>query len=142
MDATSSGFELRDHTADLVLHAWGSTIEGLFLSAAEGLYAAIGRVETGDVTERVNLRFDAPDRAALLQDFLSELLFQFETRQERITDLEIVSLEEMALVVRGVAYKVDAERSMLDREVKAVTYHDLEIVQHDGQHEVDIVLDI
>ncbi len=142
MTGESAGFELRDHTADLALYVWGVSLPDLFLAAGDGLYESIGQVETDGDGEAVRLRFEAIDHVSLLQDFLSELLFRFETRGERVVDMTIESLDDRAMVVRGCSRKVSISDSILDREVKAVTYHDLEIVEADGRFEVTIVLDI
>lgn len=140
--ADVAGFELRDHTADLALYAWGSSLPEMFLASANGLYASIGNVVGSGDDEAVTLSFEAGDWESLLQDFLSELLYRFEIRRQRVDELVVEQLDETTLTVGGVARQVDDEASMLDREVKAVTYHDLEIEAVGGRFEVTVVLDI
>ena len=137
-----TGYELRDHTADIGLHVWGDTLESLFRSAAEGYYAVVGDLTPCETTESVSLRIDATDGDALLHDFLSELLFRFETGGLILRDFVFDRLDDTGLHTTATCAKVDADASVFDREVKAVTFHDLRIVERDGRYEVTVVLDI
>jgi len=137
-----TGFELRDHTADIALYAWGDSLESLFRSAAEGLYAVVGELRPSGESEPLTLHIDAPDRDALLHDFLSELLFRFETGGVMLRDFAFERLDDTGLLASATCATVDADTSVFDREVKAVTFHDLRIVERDGRYEVTVVLDI
>jgi SHS2 domain-containing protein len=141
-DVRDAGFELREHTADLALYAWGASLESLFIAAADGLYAAIGTLAFSGNGEPDQLDIQANDTTNLLQEFLSELLFRFETRDVALTDLRIDELTDTRLRAATTRRTIDPDRSVLDREVKAVTYHDLEIVDRAGRLEVTVVLDI
>jgi len=153
MPSPPSGFELREHTADLALYAWGASPETLFTAAAEGLYAAIGQLQPLTSASRVQpaapaesepgeITLTAPDRADLLGDFLAELLFLFETRHVRLADLRFHKLSDTHLRATGRLQAIDLAASQLDREVKAVTRHNLRIAA--GQHplETTVILDI
>ena len=78
----------------------------------------------------------------LLGDFLSELLFVFESRHSQVVDLEFVTLAESCLRVIGRLQQVDFERTEFDHEVKAITRHNLAIEGRPGRLESTIVLDI
>ncbi len=142
MRLADSGFELRDHTADIALYAWGDSLPALFCSAAAGLYATIGDLEVDGKCHAVTLSLEAGDAESLLHDFLSELHFRFETRGEVHSDFGFDRLDEHVLSVKMCMARVDHQKSVFDREVKAVTYHDLEITQSDGRFEVTLILDI
>jgi SHS2 domain-containing protein len=142
MTRATAGFELRDHTADIAVYAWADSVEELFRKAAEGLYATIGDLQTKDAGERERFRVDANDLESLLHDFLDELLYRFEMHGRRFADFTFDRLDDHLLEVDASARPVDAATSVLDREVKAVTYHDLKIVERDGRFEVTVILDI
>ncbi len=137
-----SGFELQDHTADIALYVWGNTLEALFASAADGLYATIGVMQTTAEGRDHTLRLEAGDAESLLHDFLAELHFNFETRGVLFADFKFAKLDGRALEVTARRTEVDPEASIFDREVKAVTYHDLAITRHHGRYEVTLILDI
>jgi len=142
MPSDAFGFELRDHTADIALFVWGDRLEALFRAAADGLYAAIGEIHAHSPCARERLDIHAHDTESLLHDFLDELLFRFETRGQRLGDFTFDRLDDTLLMATAAVSVVDATTSILDREVKAVTYHDLNIVRTPGRYEVTIILDI
>ena len=144
MSQPTSGFELREHTADIALYVWAENLEGLFLAAAEGLYAAIGVLEpAGPFRDMVDdYELTAPDTTDLLGDFLAELLFIFEQRQAELIDIQVVELDESKLRFRADLQPLDLPNSIIDREIKAVTRHNLEIISADHPYETTIILDL
>lgn len=142
MPVANAGFELRDHTADIALYVWADSVEELFRRGAEGLYATIGELRVVPMDRTETIRLEANDLESLLHDFLAELNYRFDTKGERLSHFTFDRLDDTALEVTAKAAPVDGETSILDREVKAITYHDLSIVQRDGHYEVTIVLDI
>ncbi|HUU82432.1 MAG TPA: archease [Phycisphaerae bacterium] len=144
MSAARSGFELREHPADVALYAWGDTPEALFASAARGFYAAMGELRPADSSadERVEISLSAPDRADLLGDFLSELLFLFDARGVQVTDLAFAELDESRVRAVGRLQPIDMKRSQFDAGIKAVTRHNLAIESRPGRLETTIILDI
>ena len=142
MTATGAGFELRDHTADIALYVWADSVEGLFRAAAEGFYATVGELRDAATCRSDTIRLEANDLVGLLHDFLSELLFRLETKGERLADFTFDRLGDTFWEVTVAVARVDEHASTFDREVKAVTYHDLNIIRRDGRYEVTIVLDI
>jgi SHS2 domain-containing protein len=144
MTAPSAGYELREHTADIALYVWGSTPETLFAAAAEGFYAALGHLKPAEPPghERIDIRLDAPDQADLLGDFLAELLYLFDVRRARLAGLKLVALTDSRLHAQGRLEPLDMVRCEFDREIKAVTRHNLGIDAHPGRLETTIILDI
>jgi len=139
---TDGDFELREHTADVALYAWGNTADALFAAAARGLYAAMGELVLGDEAEPIELSLEAPDLADLLGDFLGELLYLFDTRRVQVSELDILELAETRLRAGGRLRPVDMARSAFDLEIKAVTRHDLAIRSEAHPFETTVVLDI
>src|SRR5260370_31385725 len=77
-DHPGDGFEFLDHPGDLKLRAWGADREELFANAAMGMMAFLFGSDVADAppyrTETIEM--EAPDREALLVDWLSELLYR------------------------------------------------------------------
>lgn len=142
MTRARAGFELRDHTADIAVYAWADSVQGLFEAAAEGLYATIGELQSETTGGRERIRVEANDLESLLHDFLDELLYRFEMREQRLAGFSFGRLDDKVLDADAAVSRVDVRASMLDREVKAVTYHDLNIVESGGRYEVTVILDI
>lgn len=145
------GFELFDHTADVGIRARAATRAGLIGPATEGLYAAIGSlvpaesgsgaVSPGDAgTER--WEFVGDDAAGVLRDYLAKLLRLFEGAQRVLVEPRAEAFDDRRLTVVGTSRPIDAARSALDREVKAVTYHGLSVRPIDGGWEAEVIVDI
>ena len=83
MNATDSGFEILEHTADLKLHAWGGSLEALFRSAADGLYHVIGELVVTGQAETVSIEIEAPDATETLQRAMAGLLEDAPRRPRR-----------------------------------------------------------
>jgi SHS2 domain-containing protein len=141
MDA---GYELFDHTADIGIRAWAPTMPGLLRPAAEGLYAVIGELvataASPPTARELELTGDVP--AVLLRDYLAELLMFLERDHLLATEHAVQAFDRDRLVVRARMQPVDAGRSNYQREVKAVTYHALDIVEIPGGFEATIIVDI
>ena len=137
-----SPHQILDHTADVILRVDAPDLRGLFFDAVAGLYAVIGQLEaTGpEVEHRIELH--ASDRAELLRDWLGEALLLFEMRGLLVrgsADWRLTS-RQLETTVRLAA--VDRRRSKLEREVKAVTYHELSVAPTPDGWSATVLLDI
>jgi SHS2 domain-containing protein len=128
-----------DHTAELELRVEAASEEGVFREALAALGELLREHSPGDAGEpaRHALSASAPDRATLLAEWLSELAFLAETRGFVPERVESLSLEgqELDAVVTGV-------HAAPPHLIKAVTYHRLELREHDGDWHARVVLDV
>lgn len=135
-------YELFDHTADMGVRIRASSLPELIETAAQGLYAVIGDLVPEGQGHPETLALGGGDTAELLRDFLSELLLIFERDFRMLTDVRVETYEPGRLVVAGESRPVSREKSVLDREIKAVTYHGLEIRSVEGGFEATYIVDI
>jgi SHS2 domain-containing protein len=135
-------YELFDHTADLGLRVRAASLPALVPPSTDGLYAAIGEVAAG--ADGVARQFDVAgsDPALLLRDYLAELLDLFYRAGRRVTDVRALEFTAERLVVSGQARVIDMAASAFEREVKAVTYHELAIRPIPGGYEATFIVDI
>lgn len=139
MDA---GYELFDHTADIGIRAWAPTMAGLLQPAAEGLYAVIGELEASGAARPRTWELADAEPAVLLRDYLAELVVLFEQERRIATEHDVETFGGGRLVVTASTRAVDPDRSAYHREVKAVTYHALDIAEIPGGYEATIIVDI
>lgn len=145
MDTNQSmeaSYELFDHTADVGIRARAATMEGLLRPAAEGLYAVIGELAVCGEPKPVSWEFTGEEAAVALRDYLAELLVLFERGRRVAIEHEVEEFSAGRLAVTTQTRAVDEERSAYHREVKAITYHKLEIVAVEGGFEATIIVDI
>ena len=135
-------FELFDHTADIGIRATADTLPELVRAAGEALCEVIGRLETAGPTRRIRFAFEADDPALLLRDYLAEVLLLIEGDQVVVAVGEVPVFDQHRLEVVAEVAALDRERSALDREVKAVTYHELDLHRTDNGYEATLIVDI
>jgi SHS2 domain-containing protein len=140
---TMKSYEILDHTADILLKSYGPSLAEAFEHAAVGMFDQI--YLTTDVKPigefQVDLQND--DIEQLLVEWLSELLYIHET-QKVVFAKFTVNLDEKnnKLVSQAYGENIDPEKHVIANEIKAVTYHMLEIGQEDGTYFVKVLLDI
>jgi protein archease len=132
-----SGFEELSHTADWAIRVWARSLPELFVEAASGMNTLSGLRPTS--SPRVSRTFEAkaPDVESLLVAFLSELVWAVE--QEKLV------FDAFNVVLKGSKLKVimlGAPILSINKSIKAVTYHNLQITKTDLGFQVEIVFDV
>ena len=137
----SQPFEVIDHTADIGIIARGGDPPALFSNAAAGMLSLLIDVDMlhKDVVREVGL--EAADRETLLVQWLNELLYIICTETLVLIKFDI-SIDGNRLVARCDGQNVDLKSHMFKREIKAATYHNLEIAERDGEYSARIIFDI
>ena len=144
---SSAGFREHAHTAAWELQVWAPTLSGLLEQAARGMYALSGlRLEDGPPQE-ITLSLDAIDAESLLVRFLSELLWLAE--QDRLGfqafDLQLSGQDSPPSLQQPLHLQASLQGTRiagLDKEIKAVTYHNLAVRQTRNGFEAFIVFDV
>ena len=133
-----AGYRELAHTADWELEAWAPDLTGLLEQAARGMYAISGtRLDAGERHTR-SLDLRALDAESLLVRFLTELLWL--GQQDGLafdTFLFTLSPGWSLQVALGGASIVSIEK-----DIKAVTYHNLVIRRLARGLAVNIVFDV
>lgn len=135
-------YEILDHTADMLLRIRGRDLRALFANALGALYAILGRLVAGPPAQPRLIRLTAANREELLHDWLAEALYYFEVRHEVLRDVRFIELTDTAVVAEAFGAAIDMDRCVFDREIKAVTYHELAIRQEGDGLVATVVIDI
>ncbi len=124
-------FELLDHTADIGIKAYGNTIEECFENAAYGMFHILFGDSTIKEIGEYEVDLEADDIEQLLVDWLSEILYLHEAEELAFASCS-VKLEGNKLEARIRGEGFDPERHRVDTQIKAVTYHILEVDEEEG----------
>ena len=131
MSEKKQGYKLLDHVTDAYLEAWGQTIEEAFSSAAEALFDTMLDVTRVQPKVAHDVSVEGHDKMELLYNWLEALLLKFEVNEVAYSRFQIdplVSSEaSVALHARIFGEKYDREKHGSKTEVKAVTYHQMQI---------------
>jgi SHS2 domain-containing protein len=141
-------FTVFDHTADVGLDVRGESLQDLLATSARGTFTQMledwpEEVETEELIESSPPQGMEGDLGELLVDWLQELLYRFETRRlvplrydfEQVGDHGVRANVSFGQFVAG--------RHRTRVEIKAVTYHQLQVRQEsDGTWSARFILDI
>lgn len=122
-----NGFQLLEHTADMGIAAQGETRAELFRQMALGLRQII--TSCAKIRPEIDVEVDisGKDGEELLVNWLGELVFLLETRLFLFAEIDIWELTGHSLKARLRGETYDPERHYLEREIKAVTYHQVKL---------------
>jgi SHS2 domain-containing protein len=133
------GFEEVEHTADRALRIFGTNLTELFLSAAAGLTHLMA-VEVSEISTEIekSIELEAIDAEGLLVEWLSELAYWAESEMIVFKEFKI----KRATATHLQAKIFGGKTSMLEKHIKAVTYHNLKIIKTSQGLEATVVFDV
>ena len=139
---SKSPFEILEHTADVGIKAYGSTLPELFVNAGRGLIAlALSPSAVGPV-QSLPLSVRGEDREDLLVQWLSEILYFLDAEGWFFCDFRIQQLQANALAGEGLG-ECRTEAGQRPRSVvKAVTYHQVSVQETPEGWEAVVYFDI
>lgn len=132
-----AGYREHEHTADWELEVWAPDFASLLEQAARGMYALAGAHLQPGTRRNLRVQLNASDRETLLVKFLQELLF--------LGDMEGLAFDGFRLKMDGFHLLADLEGASLqsrEKEIKAVTYHNLVVRESERGLEARLVFDV
>ncbi|MFC1842709.1 archease [Candidatus Dependentiae bacterium] len=143
-------FEVLSHTADIKIRVYGKTLKAFFRNAVIGMFQVIGpkipgckkennRVICNNLPQRHKVEIESFDLDSVLVDFLSEALYLSDVHDQAYLDADIdeVTENKICAILHGI--KVQGFEVV---EIKAVTYHEMQVKKIDGIWQSNIVFDI
>ncbi|MFB6165534.1 MAG: archease [Haloarculaceae archaeon] len=134
-------FRLREHTADVAVEATGADLDAVFGAVADGLAAAMCEDVPG-IGERFSLTVAAESREALLFDYLDELIYERDVRSVLPVDNEATVTERDGEWTCEASARGVPLTAITAREVKAVTYSEMDLSKTPGGWHTYVVFDV
>jgi SHS2 domain-containing protein len=132
-------FEEVEHTADRALRIWGRNLAELFVHAALGMNSLMLAADAdSEPAPAQHITLEAIDAENLLVAWLSELAFWAETELLIFTRFEFHRVSPTGLSAVAWGNRVGA----LEKHVKAVTFHNLEIRSTSDGLATTVVFDV
>jgi SHS2 domain-containing protein len=139
-------FNFIDHTADIALEIYGKTLNDLFTAAAFGFKEAVIKVNKESSNERKSIELKEASLEELLAGFIDELNFLLQTKRwlfSSVDNLEIISKENHYYLTAELSGGELLENQFdLLEEIKAVTFHQMEISEKNKSYFTRLVFDI
>lgn len=133
----SSGYEELEHTADIALRVWGEDFFALLSQSAIGMYDLMSVAADETAPKKVDFIIEENSRDIQLVDFLNEVLYLIEVDHAMFESFAF-NKDEHGINVQASGYEIKS----LQRNIKAVTFHNLEVEETDLGLETRITFDV
>ncbi|MFB6099221.1 MAG: archease [Salinibacter sp.] len=144
--APPNWFREIDHTGDIGIQVTASTLSQLFERAALGTFRVLTDLDTVQTPDATELTVEGRDREAVMVRWLSELNYRHTVEDVLYSTFEVESINEtddgltLTATVRG--EPIDPDRHTVYTEIKAVTFHEMEIRETDQGWTVQVIFDM
>ena len=135
-------FEVLEHTADVGFSAEAPTPALLFETAALALFEIAADTAAAEARTSLPVEVTGEDYPSLLVNFLSELLYLFDTGRFVPAQVRVEAVSPTAISARLSGQARDPARHPWKLIVKAVTYHGLEVVDRGDRWTARVFLDV
>ena len=124
-------YEYFDVTADIGFKAYGKTLNEAFENAGIAMFNII--TDTSDVCPKTEISFEltSEDNVSLLYDYLEELLFHHEIDFMLFSEFHVEIDENLHLKATMKGEKIDWDKHERKTEIKAITFHRMDVIQTD-----------
>ena len=142
----SWNFNFLDHTADIAFEIEADSLDELFIASAAAFKKAVIEDYFSEEKEEKTIRKSESSLEELLVTFLDELNFLLETRKWIISEINKIKISELNkefyLVAEISGEPVNIDKHHLKEEIKAVTFHQMEVKKVNNKFRTNVVFDI
>lgn len=118
-----------EHTADVGVEVLAPTLQDAFAEAGVALFGIMTDVTKFSPRDSVEISVSGHDLKSLLYEWLEELIYIFDTSGIVFVRMNVQKLQADPPSIKGLGWgeKFDPSRSPGGTEVKAITYHRMEV---------------
>ena len=137
-------YRFLQHTADAKFQAFGATLEEAFVNAALATASLMWDWENVSKERQYPVEIEARDLKQLLVNFLEEIIYLLDSKMFLLASAEKIRIEKkenrffLKALFRGDKY---SDKYKIYRDVKAITYNEMEIANND-HFTIQVVVDI
>jgi SHS2 domain-containing protein len=140
------GYRFLEHSSDVYVEAWGGSLEEAFEQAAKAMFDAMTDIGLVEPKVEVKVSAEGLDEQELLYSWLENLLVEYEVESLLFSQFKVYPImrEGEVLRLKASAYgePLNLEKHPSKVEVKAVTYHLMEIRKENSGFRVRVLFDI
>ena len=134
-------YELIDHTADFGIRVFGKNLESLYENAAYALFDLITDISRIDGKHTLHLIIEGQDKADLMVNWLREILYLWNGREILVSDTSVHIVSETRFQADICYDQYEKNRHEIRNEIKAVTYHKLDVKKTSKGWSGEIIFD-
>ena len=135
-------YEFIDHTADLGVEVYGKDLKELFENAGEALFEII--CDMSNVIESVKrvITLESDDLEQLMVVWLGELLYLYDTERLLFKRFNIQRIGNNGLEAVLYGEELKTGHHTINAEIKAVTYHQIQVRQEENRWKSRVIFDM
>ena len=141
-------YEIINHTADIGIKVYGKDLAELFTNAAQAMFEIM--LESPGIKsrfqkvkqERFILNKKGQDITDVFVAWLSELLYLFSTQGLVLQKADIRKLDSNIIQAELIGHVFNPDTEHIKTEIKAVTYHGLEIISTERGYQAEVIFDV
>jgi SHS2 domain-containing protein len=137
-----STYHILDHTADLRIRITGANLSDLFKNAGLALFDLIADTARVEADAVIEFTVGGSDSADLLVNYLREMLFLWTGEEQLVKTIEILGITNTAVSVRATVGRYQPDRHQIIHEIKAVTYHQVDVSRTEQGWQARVIFDI
>ena len=135
-------YKLIDHTADFGIHVFGTDPVELFANAAFATFDMLTEIDSLKSLEAATIRVTGDDWPDLMVNWLRELLYFWNGKELLVKKVKILALSENKLSANVELDPFDPDRHEIKIEIKAVTYHQIQVSSGPEGWEARVIFDV
>jgi SHS2 domain-containing protein len=143
---SKKGYKFLDHTADEYVLAYGTSLNEAFESAALAMFSIMTDISTITPKDGKFIQVRAEDEISLLYSWLEILLLEFDIERKLYSQFNVSKIQKtdegtsLKAMIFGEPF--DPKKHPSRTEIKAVTYHRMELIKKKKKIIVKFILDI
>ena len=134
-------YKIIHHTADLRIKIFGSDIKDLFINSGYAYFDLVIEKRKRQLEISKEIKVEALDLQSLFVSWLNELIYLFTVKELVVTDFYIKEITFKLIKAKLKCLKLSPQDS-IKREIKAATYHKLEISSTDKGSWAHVIFDV
>ena len=131
-----------DPTADCGIQVFGKDLKALFENAGMALFDLIADISLVKSGFEYPIQVSGSDWPDLMVNWLRELLYFWTGMELLVKEIEVMEISECQLSARIRADAYDSNRHRLNHEIKAVTYHRIQVTNPPTGWEAIVIFDV
>ena len=135
------GYEYFEATADVGLKAYGKDLNEAFENAGLAIFNIISDTSNIDALNEIEFEIASEDEVSLLYDYLEELLFYHEVEFMLFSEFHVEIDDNLHLKANIKGEGIDWDKHERKTEIKAITFHKMD-VKHNDCVELQAIVDL
>lgn len=130
-------------TADICFIAYGKNLDDVFANAALAMFEVMTDTRTVKPKIKKEVEVKGEDLKSLMFNWLNELLFYVDAKCMLFSKFDVkIDKEKNILKAKVFGEKIDLKKHETREDVKAATYHAMEIKQVNNVWQAQVIVDI